>query len=59
MRSSIISCEKRTEPVYLEVRESNVAARELYRSAGFEEIGRCAEYYTEPAETAIVMKFYS
>ena len=38
VRSSIVFCEKRTEPVYLEVRESNVAARELYRSAGFKEI---------------------
>lgn len=45
--------------VYLEVRESNLAARELYRSTGFQEIGRRPQYYAEPVEAAIVMKFYS
>jgi len=45
--------------VFLEVRESNGAARELYKSLGFEEINRRPEYYKDPSEAAIVMKFHS
>jgi [ribosomal protein S18]-alanine N-acetyltransferase len=40
---------------FLEVRESNVAARALYRKCGFVEVGRRAGYYEFPTETAIVM----
>lgn len=42
--------------VYLEVRESNFAAQNLYRKLGFEEIGQRPNYYQSPHETAIVMK---
>src|SRR6185312_1486534 len=41
---------------FLEVRESNLAARKLYESLGFRAIGRRNQYYVNPAETAIVMK---
>ncbi|MBV9762253.1 MAG: ribosomal protein S18-alanine N-acetyltransferase [Acidobacteriaceae bacterium] len=41
---------------FLEVRESNVVARRLYRQMGFEEVGRRPEYYDSPVETAIVMR---
>lgn len=41
---------------FLEVRESNVAARSLYQQMGFEEIGRRSDYYQNPVESAIVMK---
>jgi ribosomal protein S18 acetylase RimI-like enzyme len=41
---------------FLEVRESNVAARTLYAKLGFVEIGRREEYYGNPTETAIVMR---
>jgi ribosomal-protein-alanine N-acetyltransferase len=41
---------------FLEVRESNVAARRLYQNLGFEEIGIRAEYYENPVESAIVMR---
>lgn len=41
---------------FLEVRESNTAARKLYESLGFRVIGRRNQYYANPAETAIVMK---
>lgn len=41
---------------YLEVRESNEAARRLYRKLGFVEIGRRPNYYDFPIETAIVMQ---
>ena len=47
---------KGTKEVFLEVRESNVAAQELYRKLGFVEVGRRADYYESPPETAIVMK---
>lgn len=42
--------------IFLEVRESNTAARELYASAGFLEIGRRKLYYRDPAEDGIVME---
>lgn len=41
---------------FLEVRESNAAARELYRRHGFQEIGHRKNYYQYPPETAIVMR---
>jgi len=42
--------------VYLEVRDSNERARRLYRSRGFEEVGRRRGYYRRPAEDAIVLR---
>ena len=45
--------------VFLEVRESNDAARKLYAGVGFLQIGSRKEYYRDPVETAIVMKFHS
>lgn len=44
---------------FLEVRESNAAARQLYRMLGFEEVGRRQNYYENPPEGAIVMRFRS
>ncbi len=41
--------------VLLEVRESNWAARALYRKAGFAEAGIRYGYYQSPPESAIVM----
>ena len=45
--------------IWLEVRESNNAARKFYGFMGFQEIGRRVGYYDAPAEAAIVMKFHS
>jgi ribosomal-protein-alanine acetyltransferase len=45
--------------IYLEVRETNHAARSLYNSIGFQEISRRPRYYSSPPEAAIVMKFHS
>jgi ribosomal-protein-alanine N-acetyltransferase len=45
--------------LYLEVRESNQAARNLYKSMGFQEVNVRLEYYQAPPEAAIVMKFHS
>ena len=42
---------------FLEVRESNFAARSLYERLGFSEISRRKDYYDHPPETAIVMRF--
>lgn len=44
------------ENVYLEVRDSNERARRLYRSRGFEEVGRRRGYYRRPVEDAIVLR---
>ena len=41
---------------FLEVRESNSAARALYESRGFTEIGRRRNYYRRPVEHALVMR---
>jgi ribosomal-protein-alanine N-acetyltransferase len=41
---------------FLEVRESNAAARHLYERFGFREVGQRPEYYSDPTETAIVMR---
>ena len=43
--------------VFLEVRESNRAARSLYEKWAFIEVGRRKMYYQNPAEDALVMKF--
>ena len=40
---------------HLEVRESNTAARALYRGLGFSEVGRRQGYYSSPAEDAILL----
>jgi ribosomal-protein-alanine N-acetyltransferase len=45
--------------LFLEVRESNHAARKLYESMGFQVIALRKNYYNEPVESAIVMKFHS
>jgi [ribosomal protein S18]-alanine N-acetyltransferase len=45
--------------IFLEVRESNLAARNLYKSMGFKEISSRQGYYDFPLETAIVLKFHS
>lgn len=39
----------------LEVRESNIAARSLYESLGFEYCGRRPRFYSHPAEDALLM----
>jgi ribosomal-protein-alanine N-acetyltransferase len=42
--------------VFLEVRESNVAAQSLYASRGFVPGGRRPKYYRRPEEDALVMR---
>ena len=42
--------------VFLEVRESNTAARRLYASRGFRMVGRRRGYYQHPTEDALVLR---
>jgi len=46
-----------TEEVFLEVRSSNLRARELYASRGFAEVGRRRRYYRRPVEDAIILRW--
>lgn len=39
---------------FLEVRESNAAARKLYEKSGFRETGRRKLYYSDPTEDAVL-----
>ena len=41
--------------IFLEVRESNVRARNLYKSYGFAEQGIRKNYYINPCENAVIM----
>ncbi len=41
---------------YLEVRDSNHAARRLYEAEGFAPVGRRRGYYRRPVEDAIVLR---
>jgi [ribosomal protein S18]-alanine N-acetyltransferase len=43
--------------IFLEVRESNHAARALYNKWAFVETGRRKNYYSEPVEDAVVYRF--
>jgi ribosomal-protein-alanine N-acetyltransferase len=46
---------RRGASLFLEVRESNGAAIQLYKNAGFSEVSRRCDYYDNPVESAIVM----
>jgi ribosomal-protein-alanine N-acetyltransferase len=47
---------RRCQTMYLEVRESNAAARSLYGRYGFEQVGRRKRYYVSPQEDALVLR---
>lgn len=47
--------EQKAESVWLEVRTSNLPARNLYGKLGFREVGRRPRYYRDTGEDAIVM----
>jgi ribosomal-protein-alanine N-acetyltransferase len=51
-----VAASRGASAVYLEVRDSNERARRLYRSSGFEEVGRRRRYYRHPVEDAIVLR---
>jgi [ribosomal protein S18]-alanine N-acetyltransferase len=43
--------------LYLEVRESNAAARALYSARGFLTVGRRPSYYRNPVEDALLLRY--
>jgi ribosomal-protein-alanine N-acetyltransferase len=48
--------QQKIKQVFLEVRESNEAARKLYLKFGFLEIGKRKAYYNKTNENAIILK---
>jgi ribosomal-protein-alanine N-acetyltransferase len=50
------ACRHGAEQVFLEVRLSNLRARQLYESRGFAEVGRRQRYYRRPVEDAVVLR---
>lgn len=56
VRSIITACQAMGgKSMTLEVRESNMAARNLYRKLGFHKAGRRVQYYTDNQEDALIM----
>jgi len=51
--------ERHAGEFFLEVRESNESARRFYALLGFKMIATRLQYYTNPPDSAIVMKLYS
>ncbi|MCC5889440.1 MAG: ribosomal protein S18-alanine N-acetyltransferase [Alkalibacterium sp.] len=57
VRTFIEYCKSQgVEVMYLEVRQSNVPARNFYKKLGFKEVGKRPEYYRHPIEDAVLMK---
>lgn len=56
MMSRLVTSLEANTQVFLEVRKSNVAARQLYQRIGFSAINVRKAYYTHPDEDAILMK---
>jgi ribosomal-protein-alanine N-acetyltransferase len=48
--------EESAQVIFLEVRASNEAAKQLYASRGFHEVGRRVLYYKNPDEDALVLR---
>ena len=44
------------EELFLEVRASNSGAIALYRTLGFEQVGRRPNYYLDPSEDALILR---
>jgi ribosomal-protein-alanine N-acetyltransferase len=42
--------------IFLEVRASNKPARKLYKSFGFQEVGKRRNYYIKPKEDGLILK---
>jgi ribosomal-protein-alanine N-acetyltransferase len=61
LASMLVSDALRQSPgvYFLEVRDSNQAARRLYEKLGFVPVGVRRNYYSDPEEAAIVMRNFS
>ena len=55
-RMSAELAEEGVHALFLEVRESNAAARALYSALGFAEVGRRPAYYRHPSEDALLLR---
>ncbi len=56
LRRMLLEAEQRALSfVFLEARESNLAARALYKAVGFEECGVRKNFYRKPTESAVQM----
>ena len=55
-RVAVDAMEVGVRSLYLEVRESNGAARALYESLGFAPVGRRRGYYQHPSEDALLLR---
>lgn len=49
--------QRRVNEVFLEVRPSNTGARRLYERLGFSMVGRRRNYYQQPVEDALVLRW--
>lgn len=49
-------CSNGAHSLTLEVRASNEPAKGLYRSLGFEQVGRRPNYYSSPKEDALILR---
>ena len=49
--------ELKIRSVFLEVRAGNEPAKRLYESVGFKTVGRRKDYYEQPTEDALLMKY--
>ena len=47
-------CDRKAKSIFIEVRESNAAARALYETCGFSMSGRRELYYRDPQEHAVL-----
>ena len=52
-----VKCERGRglESLFLEVREQNIPAKNLYKSYGFREVGIRKNYYKNPTDNAVIM----
>ena len=50
--------EKNCAFISLEVRPSNTAAVHMYKKLGFEIVGKRRNFYSSPAEDALIMTLY-
>ena len=56
VRLMALLADRGVRAVYLEVRESNDAARRLYQQLGFRDVGRRPGYYRRPVEDAVILR---
>lgn len=47
---------RKEQPIFLEVRVSNLPAQALYQKLGFEKIGQRKAYYHGPVEDALILR---